>query len=53
MSDKKSTQPNLTDFFQKQGKKKSQPAKTASAEQAHNDEENKNITTDKKADLAT
>jgi len=46
MSDKKSTQPELQDFFNKQGKKKSQPAKTVSTEQAPNDEESKHTTTE-------
>lgn len=54
MSDKKSTStnPNLTDFFKSQGKKKSNPAKTASAQQAPNDEESKHTTTEQKAELA-
>ena len=53
MSDTKSTQPNLTDFFKQQGKKKSQPAKTVSTEKAPNEEESKHITAEQKADLAT
>jgi nucleoid-associated protein YgaU len=52
MSDKKSTQPNLNDFFKQQGKKKSNLAKTASAQQAQNEEESKQATTEAKADLA-
>jgi hypothetical protein len=52
MSDKKSTQPDLKDFFNKQGKKKSNPAKTASAQSAQNDEESKHATNEQKVDLA-